>query len=849
MPEAAVRGSSSSGVESGPISSLIERSAHAGLHHLLSLVAAQPLELGTIVHGWQEAVVAFDERRRILHASPGAEELFGYHPRALEGVSTDVLVPERLRQPDAPPMVPMADVVQVDLPGLRSDGTELSVEWAFGWAPAPSGPIFVMTVRDRSVVNRAIEALQASEERFRLLVDGLHDYAIFMLDPTGRVSSWNKGAERAKGWHADEVLGAPYEIFFTSEDRAAGVPRQLLASALRDGNCELVTLRARKDGTHFPASVHLTALRSTTGELRGFAQITRDLTASRKAEELERRLSAERAGREAAEAAEQRVRASEERLRQLQRVTAALSEAATPSEVASVVLVQALHALEADAGAVYALSADGTALELLDQRDHPEEALSGFVTIPLGLRSPLTDAARERTPRFYETFEACAGLYPHLREAIGAGRFEASAALPILTHGALLGVLGIRFRKARAFDASDRSLLLTLSELCAQALDRARLFAAERKARSEAEAASRAKDEFLAMLSHELRNPLAPIVSALQLMKLRNADVFQTERNAIERQTTHLVRLVEDLLDISRITEGKVALKKEYVELAEVVGRAVELSSPLLERRRHHLAVMVPSRGLALHGNPTRLAQIVSNLLTNSAKYTPPGGHIEVAARGDQERVVLTVRDDGAGIAAATLPHVFDLFAQERQSIDRSQGGLGLGLAIAKSLVAMHDGTISAFSEGPGKGSTFTVDLPAAPTLDAASHSERRLGPQDGSEAGRRVLVVDDNPDAAELLAEVLRKTGHVAAIAHDGPGALRLAGSFRPEIALLDIGLPVMDGYELARRLRDQVGAVRLIAVTGYGQPADRERVHVAGFEAHIVKPVDLVALQAALG
>jgi len=842
-------GSASSALGSSPRSSFTERSDRAGLHRVLSLVAARPLDLEAIVRGWPEAVVAFDDRRRILHASPGAEELFGYHRGALESVSTDVLVPERLRQPDAPPMVPMADVMQVDLPGLRSDGTELSVEWAFGSVPAPSGPIFVMTVRDRSVVNRAIEALQASEERFRLLVDGLHDYAIFMLDPTGHVSSWNKGAERAKGWAADEILGAPYEIFFTAADRAAGVPQQLLAGALQDGNRELVALRVRKDGTRFPASVHLTALRSTTGELRGFAQITRDLTASRNAEELERRLSAERAGREAAEAAEQRVRASEERLRQLQRVTAALSVAATPSEVASVVLVQALHALEASAGAIYALSADGTALELLDQRDHPAEALSGFMTIPLEMRSPLTDAARERTPRFYETFEECAELYPHLREAIGAGRFEASAALPILTHGALLGVLGIRFRETRTFDANDRSLLLTLSELCAQALDRARLFAAEKKARSEAEAASRAKDEFLAMLSHELRNPLAPIVSALQLMKLRNDSAFQTERNAIERQTTHLVRLVEDLLDISRITEGKVALKKEHVELAEVVSRAVELSSPLLERRRHHLAMTVPSRGLVLHGDPTRLAQIVSNLLTNSAKYTPPGGHIDVAARGNLDRIVLTVRDDGAGIAAATLPHVFDLFAQERQSIDRSQGGLGLGLAIAKSLVAMHDGTISAFSEGPGKGSTFVVDLPAASASDAAARSEGVLGPQHGSEAGRRVLVVDDNPDAAELLAEVLRNTGHVAAIAHDGPGALRLAGSFRPEIALLDIGLPVMDGYELARRLRDEVGAMRLIAVTGYGQLADRERVHVAGFEAHIVKPVDLVALQAALG
>lgn len=826
-----------------------ERSTHVTLHRVLALVAARPDAVEGVLSASTEALVAFDENRRILHANRGAEELFGYGRGELDGQSTDVIVPERLRQPQAPPMAPTTDVMLVDLPGLRRDGVEILVEWAFGSTPGPTGPIFVMTVRDRSAVDRAIDALQSSEERFRLLVDGLHDYAIFMLDPSGRVSSWNKGAEQSKGFAAGEILGAAYEVFFTAEDRAAGVPLRLLADALRAGNREVVTWRVRKDGSRFLASVHITALRASSGELRGFAQITHDLTTSLKAEDLERRLNEERAQREAAEEAERRVRASEERLRQLQRVTAALSEAATPAEVASVVLDQALQALDASAGAVYALAAERKTLELIDQRGHPAQSLSGFSSIPLDVRSPLTDAARERTPGFYETFEQCAALYPPLREAIGRGGFEASVALPLLTHGTLLGVLGIRFREARSFDESARFHLLTLSELCAQALDRARLLAAERAARSEAESASRSKDEFLAMLSHELRNPLAPIVSALHLMKLRDPGAFLPERVAIERQTTHLVRLVDDLLDISRITQGKVDLKKEHVELAEVVARAVELSSPLLEQRRHHLAMAVPSRGLAVHGNPTRLAQVVSNLLTNSAKYTPPGGHIEVAASRSQERIVLTVRDDGVGIAPETLPHVFELFAQERQSIDRSQGGLGLGLAIARSLVTMHEGAVSAHSDGPGKGAVFTVELPAAaPPLDA-------LGPSDGlrrakrsSDGGRRVLIVDDNPDAAELLAEVLRETGHVAAIAHDGPGALHLAGSFRPEIALLDIGLPVMDGYELARRLRDQVGAVRLIAVTGYGQRADRERVQVAGFDAHIVKPVDLVALQAAL-
>jgi PAS domain S-box-containing protein len=823
--------------------------AQAGLQAVLAKIAGSPHELEEILGASPEALVAFDPNRRILLANRAAQELFGYGTGSLDGLSTDILLPERLRQPKAPPMVATEGVMQVDLPGRRRDGTEFPIEWAYGSVPVPSGAIFVMMVRDRTEVDRALDALRASEERFRLLVDGVRDYAIFMLDADGRVSSWNKGAERTKGWRAEEIVGQPYEAFFTSEDRVAGTPQRLLAATIREGSQEVSGWRVRKDGTRFFASAYLTALRTPEGELRGFAKITRDLTERLQAEEYERRLIEERAGREAAEAAEQRVRASEERLGRLQRMTAALSEAATPQDVAAVVLDQSLQALEAAGGAIYVVSADGTKLQLLDQRGHPARAQAENQTLPLEGRSPLTDAARDRTPGFYESFEECAALYPRLREAIRSGDFEASAALPLLTHGRLLGVLGIGFRQPRIFHEVDRSLLFTLSELCAQALERARLFAAESEARADAESASRSKDEFLAMLGHELRNPLAPIITALQLMKLRGGDALQKERTVIERQIAHLTRLVDDLLDVSRITQGKVELKKERVEIAEVVAQAIELASPLLEQRQHYLSLSVPASGLAVQGDATRLAQVVSNLLTNSAKYTQPGGHIEIAASRRLERIVLTVRDDGMGIAPAMLPRVFNLFAQERQSIDRSQGGLGLGLAIVKSLVAVHDGTVSAFSEGHGSGSVFTVELPSAPRQDPAGLAEPLPKALHAAQRGRRVLVVDDNLDAANLLAEVLRASGHLTEVAPDGPAALQLAGTFHPEIAVLDIGLPVMDGYELARRLRSQLGAVWLIAVTGYGQPADRDRARHAGFDAHLVKPVHLDALHAALG
>jgi len=822
------------------------------LERILAQISNCPQDLeglAPLLTSTPEALIAFDANRRILHANRTAEELFGYPPGALEGLSTDVLVPDRLRQPKAPPMVATADIVQVDMPGRRRDGTELAMACAFRSVPGTAGAVFVMTVHDRDVLERTLEGLRASDERFRLLVDSVREYAIFMLDPEGRVASWNAGSQRSKGWSEREILGKPYEVMFTSEDQATGVPQQLLAAAARDGNHEVNIWRIRKDGTRFFASVHLTTLRSPSSELRGFAMITRDLTERLRAEDAERRLIAERAGREAAEAAEQRLRASEERLRQLQRVTAGLSEAVTPLEVAGVVLDQSLQALAASAGAIYLLSADGGHLELLDQRGHPAGLMAGRAKMPLDTQGPLADAAREGSVALYENFEAYAARYPQLRELMRMGEFEASAVLPLVTRGELLGVLGVRFRGPRVFHEGERSMMVTLSELCAQAFERARLFAAESQARAEAELASRSKDEFLAMLGHELRNPLSPIVTALHLMKLRDGQALQHERTIIERQVTHLLRLVDDLLDISRITRGKIQLNKERLEISQVVSKAIEMASPLLERGHHHLSISVPDQGLALEGDATRLAQVVSNLLNNAAKYTPPGGQIEIAAARRGERNVLTVRDNGIGISAAMLPRVFELFAQERQNIDRSQGGLGLGLAIVKSLVTIHDGTVSVSSEGHGKGSVFTVELPAVashevaeptpPTLPATPHP---------SGAGQRVLVVDDNVDAAEMLAELLRASGYAAAVAHDGPVALELARNSPPDIVLIDIGLPVMDGYELARRLRIMLNRARLIAVTGYGQQGDRERSRNAGFDAHLVKPVSLDVLHAAL-
>jgi PAS domain S-box-containing protein len=364
------------------------------------------------------------------------------------------------------------------------------------------------------------------------------------------------------------------------------------------------------------------------------------------------------------------------------------------------------------------------------------------------------------------------------------------------------------------------------------------------QARRQAEAASRAKDEFLAILGHELRNPLAPILTGLQLMRLRGDRSSEREREVIERQVTHVVRLVDDLLDVSRITRGKVELRRRPVELCEVVAKGIEMSSPLIEERRQRLGVDVPREGLVVDGDLSRLAQVVSNLLTNAAKYSEPGSVVRVSARAAGGAVTLSVRDEGVGLAPDMLDRVFELFVQEPQSLERSRGGLGLGLTIVKNLVAQHGGTIEARSEGRGRGTEFVVTLPLASAAAPSTGGEVvPRGQATEHPRGRAILVVDDNHDAADLLADALRAQDHRVSVAYDGPSALATARGSRPEIALLDIGLPVMDGYELARRLRDLPGSssLRLVAVTGYGQEADRQRAGAAGFDEHQTKPINL--------
>jgi PAS domain S-box-containing protein len=415
--------------------------------------------------------------------------------------------------------------------------------------------------------------------------------------------------------------------------------------------------------------------------------------------------------------------------------------------------------------------------------------------------------------------------------------------VPLMARGKRLAVLVLGTLAQRAWSLEDLLLAEELGRRASTSLDVVRLFEQQRRANERLEDADRRKDELIAIVGHELRNPLAPIVTALDVMEYRGMVGFERERAVIRRQAQHMSRLVDDLLDVARIRRGKIALHKQALELHTIIAKAVELTSPLLEQHNHQLTIDVP-RELVIEADATRMTQVFANLLTNAAKYTQPRGHIMIAATRGASSIAVTVSDDGAGIAAELLPCIFDPFVQGAPTLHRAEGGLGLGLSLVRSLTELHGGVVSARSDGPGRGAHFTIELPPYQVNRPLARGTARLF------AGARLLLVDDNADAARVLAELLREHGFDVAVAHDAPAALILADEFRPAIALLDIGLPVMDGYELARHLRARLPTPpRLVAVTGYGDEADSARSRDAGFEVHLGKPVDFEKLVTLLG
>ena len=555
------------------------------------------------------------------------------------------------------------------------------------------------------------------------------------------------------------------------------------------------------------------------------AELAQKSRALRAEGERRRALEGERAGLVAA------TRRASSHLARLQRVTSALLGAQTMQDVGAIAVGTMAEALRASDALLAVASVSGAALEPLARAGRLATAAAG----------PFAVEEQGPIARAWQT-----GHIEWLGPTGEEGeRLESVVVLPLEAAGRRVGALAFGFDTPRSITPADRALVEDLRRQMALAVDRARLLETAVRERARAEEASRAKDEFLAMLGHELRNPLSPMVTVLQLLRKRGATVFTREHAVLERQVGHMVRLVDDLLDVARVARGRLELKRRPTDLRDAVDVAVEAARPLIERVGHELGVELPDRPLVVDADPERLVQVVMNLLTNAAKYTPPGGHLKLRAAAAGATAWLEVQDDGRGIDAALLPRVFQLFVQGRRDLDRAEGGLGLGLAIVKSIAELHGGRVEARSEGPGRGSTFIVELPlmAQRYLALPRPPAPRRPP---SEAGRRVLVVDDNTDAADALGEALRCFGHDVRVAHDAAAALHVAPGFRPELALLDIGLPAMSGWELGERLRALLGtSVRLVAITGYGLDADRTRSREAGFEAHLVKPVDLSLIE----
>ncbi|HEX4964159.1 MAG TPA: ATP-binding protein [Thermoanaerobaculia bacterium] len=528
---------------------------------------------------------------------------------------------------------------------------------------------------------QAEESLRQSEELFRLLIEGVSDYAIFMLDPNGIVATWNLGAERIKGYSAREVIGSHFSIFYPEEAVARGWPEHELKVARAEGRFEDYGWRVRKDGSQFWANVIITAIYDHHRDLLGFSKVTRDLTERKRAEE-----------------------------------------------------------------------------ELRQGRDLLEERV------------------RTRTAELMR-------LEQELRQKV-----------------------------------------------------------------EELATADRRKDEFLATLAHELRNPLAPLRHALQLLHLADDDpsLRKKARGVMERQLAQMVRLIDDLLDVSRITRSKLHLRKERMELATAVQSAMETIRPLVETAGHEVTVTLPPEPIHLDADPTRLTQIFTNLLNNAVKFTEAGGHIRLAAERQGNEAVVSVRDTGIGITAEHLPHLFEMFSQVAPALERSTGGLGIGLALVRGLVELHGGSVEAHSAGLGQGSELVVRLPvAAAPVRAPAQPGAEPHPLSGSQ--RRVLIADDNPDSVEILSMLLEHAGYEVQTARDGLEAVQAAAAFRPDVALLDIGMPELNGYEAARRIREhpQGWNMVLVAITGWGQEGDKRLAREAGFDHHLTKPVDPVALQ----
>ena len=615
-----------------------------------------------------------------------------------------------------------------------------------------------------------------TDSDYRLMVDAIGDYAICLLDPQGCVLSWNRGAQALEGYTAEEVLGRHFSMFCAPEQVEDQWPPRALETAARAGRFADEGWRLRKDGVRFRAHVLITRLDDAHGALRGYSMVTRDLTGRREAQDLLQR--------------------SEERFR---------------------LLVEHVQDY-----AIFMLGPQGHVLSW-----------------NVGAQKAKGYRADEIIGRHFSVFyppEAIASGWPEreLEIAVRDGRIE--------DEGWRLRKDGTRFWASVVITAlyDQTGEHRGFAKVTRDLTDRRRIRALEDEGRQ--------MTTFLAMLGHELRNPLAPISNALSIMQVVDIESqpLRLARDVIGRQLGQITRLVDGLLDLGRITGGKIRIEFHPVNLREVVAQAVEATDRQVQAGRHELEQVLPTEDLWVMGDRVRLVQVMSNLLGNAAKFTPEGGRIEIRLACAGDKAEIGVKDNGPGIPPADLRNVFNPFVQGQQDSARSQSGLGLGLSVVQQLVELHNGDVSAFSVGqPGKGCEIIVRLPLSGP-PCATTAPSAPSPQS---TRKQILVADDNVDAADTLGLLLESLGHSVQVAYDGAAALDAIRTRAPHLALLDIGLPHIDGLELARRIHDEVARPPLlVAVTGYGQQADRQTALAAGFRDYLVKPLRLSALAAVL-
>jgi len=616
---------------------------------------------------------------------------------------------------------------------------------------------------------------------YRQLVHAVQDHAIYLLDRSGHIVSWNRGAEKLAGYCAAEIIGRHFSVLYPPEAIERRSPERELKMAQESGRLEDEGWRVRKDGSRFWANVVITSLHDEAGALRGFSKITRDLTERRRQEEI--------------------LHQSEERFR---------------------VLVEGLKDY-----AIFMLDTDGR----VTSWNSGARRITGY-------------QAEEIRERHFGVFYPQAAIDKKLPEqglamAREHGRFE--------DDGPRLRNDGTTFwANVVVTPLYDREgILMGYANVIRDLTDRKRAESLEQ--------AERHTSEFLAMLAHELRNPLAPINNALHLLALKPpADATEKwVRQVLHRQTGQITRLIDDLLDVSRITRAAIPLNRRPLDARAVVRAAVEGSMQWIQARGHELTIeLPPNEALTVLADEARLTQVLHKLLHNAARYTQEGGQVSIAARRESDAVVVCVKDNGVGMDAELLHSAFDLFKQGQPAVQRPQGGLGIGLTLVQRLVRLHGGTVEARSAGLDRGSEFIVRLPAlneAPLSEAAAPLSEPAAPERPSSTPRKVLVIDDNSDAANALRMLLENDGHNVRVAHDGMSGLALAREYRPEYLLLDIGLPRLNGYDIAASVRGdpELKHTTLVAITGYGQIHDRARTAAVGFDHHLTKPVEFSALQ----